>query len=323
MWTCPICGNTGTGGCFCGYCRFDLSTDAVAYPTFCELPPAAAAERQRIRQRWQSRNSSYSVQKEQIVDGKLLTGTWGQPVFCPEDFSINPPGERRRDEQVQPAEFDAQAGAYAVPGSQVVDSRVRTGEEPDPAWAPGNGYAVPGSQVVDGRVRTGGAPDGDGGRSEAQTVPGGSGGPGEGSYFHAAGDPGGPETRSEAQPAPGGPGARKEGGYFRAAGAPGDLGSRTPPGPDPRTPPVPDPRTPPVPDPATPPPVQPQPKKSGKAWLVIRIILTVYLGICSLGALVAMTADSSGDGIAAYVFTILLCGGLIWLMWRRKKPKTK
>lgn len=107
MGTCLICEKTGTEGRFCTRCGFDLTTDVVSNPTTCALPDSASAALRNAKQQWLALNSTYSVQKSQIIDGRIRTET-----------------------QTRQQAFDPQAGAYALPGSQVVDSLFRTGEAP-------------------------------------------------------------------------------------------------------------------------------------------------------------------------------------------------
>lgn len=154
MWTCPICGETGTGGRFCIECGFDLTTDMIAHPTVCALPASASAALQNARQRRLASKSSYSVQRDKIVDGHTRIG-----AAAP-----------------QPA-FDPRAGSYAVPGDRIVEGQVRTTEVPNrrPEADRRSEYAVPGASVVDGQFRTT-APDRDqpasgGGQPQAGASP--------------------------------------------------------------------------------------------------------------------------------------------------------
>ena len=167
MWTCPICGETGTGGRFCIECGFDLTTDMIAHPTVCALPASASAALQNARQRRLASKSSYSVQRDKIVDGHTRIG-----AAAP-----------------QPA-FDPRAGSYAVPGDRIVEGQVRTTEVPNrrPEADRRSEYAVPGASVVDGQFRTA-APDRDqpasgGGQPQAGANP----------WFQQPGQPGQPQA---------------------------------------------------------------------------------------------------------------------------------
>lgn len=105
MRTCPICGRTGNESRFCVNCGFDLSTDVVSLPTVCPISPALSAGRAAARQRLAALNSAGSLPRDGVIDGRYQAGP------------------RNRQAAYHPG-----TGAYAYPGSQVVDNRVRTGE---------------------------------------------------------------------------------------------------------------------------------------------------------------------------------------------------
>lgn len=112
MRTCPICGRAGNESRFCVNCGFDLSTDVVSLPTVCPISPALSAGRAAARQRLAALNSAGSLPRDGVINRRSPTG--------PQQAAAHPG-----------------AGAYARSGSQLVDSRLRTGEpagtQPNPA----------------------------------------------------------------------------------------------------------------------------------------------------------------------------------------------
>lgn len=125
MQVCPICGNSGAELRVCGNCGFDLSEDAVSFPTLRPITPMMRKLRTEARQRWELSQGSYAMPKKELTDNLIHVVT-----------------------EVQKKKT-AQEGTYAVSGEKLVDHQVKTGAASPKEDLKKDEYSAAGDKLVD------------------------------------------------------------------------------------------------------------------------------------------------------------------------------